>query len=41
MTTVQQILALRREFYVGDEVPIRIFWNEEYMDIILTMIAES
>ena len=40
VTSVEQILALRRDLYVGDEVPIRVFRNGEYMDIILIMMAE-
>lgn len=41
VTALQQILALRRELYVGDEVPIRVFRDGEYMDIMLIMMAES
>ena len=39
--SVDQILVLRRELYVGDQVPIRIFRDGDYMELTLIMIAES
>ena len=41
VVTVDQILVLRRELYVGDQVPIRIFRDGDYMELTLIMIAES
>ena len=41
VASIQEILNLRRELYVGDETPIRVFRDGEYLDIILIMMAES
>ncbi|MDE7262179.1 MAG: trypsin-like peptidase domain-containing protein, partial [Oscillospiraceae bacterium] len=41
VTSVDQILAIRRDLYVGDEVPIRIFREGEYLELIMLMMAES
>ncbi|MCI9443563.1 MAG: trypsin-like serine protease [Oscillospiraceae bacterium] len=40
VTSVQQILSIRRDLHVGDEVPVRIFRDGEYLEIIMTMMAE-
>ncbi len=40
VTSVQQILNIRRDLHVGDEVPVRIFRDGEYLEIIMTMMAE-
>ena len=41
VTSVQQILNIRRELYVGDAVPMRVFRDGEYLDLTLIMMAES
>jgi len=40
VTSVQQILNLRRSLHVGEEVTIRIFRDGEYLDLVMTMMAE-
>ena len=41
VTSVQQILSLRRELHVGDEVPISIFRDGERLELMMLMMAES
>ena len=40
VTSVDQILAIRRELYVGDAVPVRIFRDGAYQELTMLMMAE-
>ena len=40
VTSVAQILAIRRDLYVGDEVPVLIFRDGEYLELTMVMMAE-
>jgi len=37
----EDILALRRDLHVGDEVPIRVYRDGEYLDLTMEMMAEQ
>ena len=39
--SVDQILAIRRDLHVGDNVIIRVFRNGEYLDLSMVMMAGS
>lgn len=41
VSSTEQVLAIRRDLYVGDEVPLRIYRGREYLDLVMTMMAES
>ena len=38
--STEEILAIRRDLYVGDEVAIRVYRDGEYLDLTMTMMAE-
>ena len=38
--STEEILAIRRDLYVGDEVAIRVYRDGEYLDLTMTMLAE-
>jgi len=40
VTSVQQILNIRRELHVGDKVPVRILRDGESLELVMTMMAE-
>lgn len=37
----EEILALRRDLHVGDQVPIRVYRDGEYLDLTMEMMAEQ
>ena len=37
--STEQILAIRRELFVGDEVPIRVYRNGKFLDLTMIMAA--
>lgn len=39
VSSTEQILAIRRTLFVGDEVPVRVYRNGEYLDLIMVMRA--
>lgn len=39
--STEQILAIRRELFVGDEVAVRVYRNGRYLDLTMIMAAES
>lgn len=41
VTSTEQILAIRRDLSVGDQVPIRVYRNGEYLDLMMDMMAEQ
>lgn len=41
VTSTEQILAIRRNLLVGDQVPIRIYRDGEYLDLMMEMMAEK
>ena len=40
VSRTEQILAIRRNLRVGDQVPVRICRNGEYLELTMTMLAE-
>ena len=40
VSSTEQILVIRRGLYVGDEVEMRIFRGGEYLELVMTMMAE-
>ena len=40
ITGFDQLLSLRRELYVGDEVPVRVYRDGEYLEFTMIMMAE-
>jgi len=40
VTSVQQILNIRRDLHVGDEVPVRIFRDGEFLELVMTMMSD-
>ena len=38
--STEQILAIRRELFVGDEVAVRVYRNGRYLDLTMIMAAE-
>ena len=41
VATTEEILALRRELRVGDQVPVRVCRDGAYLDLTMTMRAEK
>ena len=41
VTSTEQILAIRRDLFVGDEVAVRVYRNGKYLDLTMIMAAES
>ena len=41
VTSTEQILAIRRDLSVWDQVPIRVYRNGEYLDLMMDMMAEQ
>ena len=41
VATTEDILALRRDLRVGDQVPVRVFRDGEYLELTMTMMAEE
>ena len=41
VATTEEILALRRELRVGDQVPVRVCRDGAYLDLTMTMMAEK
>ena len=41
VTSTEQILAIRRDLSVGDQVPIRVYRDGEYLDLMMDMMAEK
>lgn len=41
ITRMEDILAIRHTLFVGDQVPVRICRDREYLDLIMEMQAES
>ncbi len=40
VSTTEEILIIRRWLSVGDEVPVRVYRNGEYLDLMMTMQVE-
>ena len=40
ITSYEQILSLRRELYVGDEVPVQVWRDGAYLEYTMIMMAE-
>ena len=40
LVSFQQLLNLRRELRVGDEVPVRVYRDGEYLEFVMIMMAE-
>ena len=41
VTRTEQILTIRRDLHVGDEVSIRVCRDGEYLELTMVMMAES
>lgn len=41
VVSYEQLLSLRRRLYVGDEVPVRVWRDGEYLDCVMIMMEES
>ncbi|MDE7245426.1 MAG: trypsin-like peptidase domain-containing protein [Oscillospiraceae bacterium] len=39
VTTTEEILAIRRGLFVGDEVPVRVYRRGEFLDLMMTMMS--
>ena len=39
VSTTEEILAIRRDLFVGDEVPVRVYRRGEFLDLMMTMTA--
>lgn len=40
ITSTEEILAIRRGLFVGDEVDIRVYRDGKYLDLVMVMTAE-
>ena len=40
VASTEEVLVIRRSLYVGDQVPVLIYREGEYLELMMTMMAE-